>query len=167
MGIISGGNVIEGGLGPYQTAGAPSAGTDEIQTVTVALESGESVGSYRLQFEGLQTEELADDAAAATVQTALRALGSVGSTGVTVSGSAGGPYTVTFVNEKGKQAVGLLVATEQEGVDVTIEETTPGVNASARGALKGATLIDTTNGVHYINTGTAAAPTWTKTGTQS
>ena len=31
----------------------------------------------------------------------------------------------------------------------------------------GALLIDTTNAVLYINTGTQAAPTWTKAGTQS
>ena len=34
-------------------------------------------------------------------------------------------------------------------------------------APKGALLIDTTNGVLYINTGTKAQPTWTKVGTQS
>ena len=36
-------------------------------------------------------------------------------------------------------------------------------NASAE---KGATLIDTTNGKHYTNTGTLAATVWTVTGTQ-
>lgn len=34
-------------------------------------------------------------------------------------------------------------------------------------APKGAKLIDTTNGVDYINTGTQASPAWVKTGTQS
>lgn len=34
-------------------------------------------------------------------------------------------------------------------------------------AGKGSKLIDYTNGVDYINTGTKASPTWTKTGTQS
>jgi len=36
-------------------------------------------------------------------------------------------------------------------------------NASAE---KGATLIDSTNGKHYTNTGTLAATVWTVTGTQ-
>lgn len=31
----------------------------------------------------------------------------------------------------------------------------------------GTLLIDTTNGILYINTGTKASPTWTKVGTQS
>lgn len=38
-----------------------------------------------------------------------------------------------------------------------------GVNVCGKGTL----LIDTTNGVLYINTGTLASPTWTKVGTQS
>jgi len=36
-------------------------------------------------------------------------------------------------------------------------------NASAE---KGASLVDTTNGKHYTNTGTLAATVWTVTGTQ-
>jgi hypothetical protein len=34
-------------------------------------------------------------------------------------------------------------------------------------AAKGALLIDITNAILYINTGTQAAPTWTKVGTQT
>lgn len=34
-------------------------------------------------------------------------------------------------------------------------------------AGKGAQLLDYTNGVEYVNTGTSASPTWTKVGTQS
>jgi hypothetical protein len=41
------------------------------------------------------------------------------------------------------------------------------VTATGRGAPTGAGLIDTTNGIQYINTGTALAPTWTKVGTQT
>lgn len=40
---------------------------------------------------------LAWDAAAATIQAALVALDTIGATGATVSGSAGGPYTITFL----------------------------------------------------------------------
>jgi hypothetical protein len=38
---------------------------------------------------------------------------------------------------------------------------------AANYAGKGCLLVDTTNGVLYINTGTKASPTWTKVGTQS
>lgn len=34
-------------------------------------------------------------------------------------------------------------------------------------APKGALLLDTTNGILYINTNTQASPTWTKVGTQT
>lgn len=34
-------------------------------------------------------------------------------------------------------------------------------------AGKGCLLIDTTNGILYINTNTQASPTWTKVGTQT
>jgi hypothetical protein len=34
-------------------------------------------------------------------------------------------------------------------------------------AVKGTLLVDTTNGILYINTGTDAVPAWTKVGTQS
>jgi len=50
---------------------------------------------------------------------------------------------------------------------IAVAETTPGVTATGRGAAKGSILTDTTNGILYINTGTALAPTWTKVGTQT
>ena len=80
-----------------------------------------------------------------------------------------GDLTVTFVAALGKRAVPLMTANYSSltGGTVAVAETTPGVNASARGAPKGATLTDTTNGKQYINTGTAAAPTWTVVGSQS
>lgn len=37
----------------------------------------------------------------------------------------------------------------------------------ANKAAKGCLLIDTTNGILYINTNTQASPTWTKVGTQT
>lgn len=51
---------------------------------------------------------------------------------------------------------------------VAVAITTPGVTATGRNQGGcGQLLIDSTNGVLYINTGTAPAPTWTKVGTQS
>lgn len=43
---------------------------------------------------------------------------------------------------------------------------TAGTGTHAGYAPKGALLIDTTNGILYINTGTKASVTWTKVGTQ-
>lgn len=169
MPIIEGGNVIEGSggtSGTLKSAGAPGAGTSAVQTITVTLEDSAG-GTYRLSFEGARSAALADDAAAADVQTALRALRTIGATGVGVSGSAGGPYTVTFAGTLEKQAVGLISAIEEVGVSVAVENTTPGVNATGRGSAKGTLLVDTATGILYSNTGTPTAPTWTKVGTQT
>jgi RHS repeat-associated protein len=65
---------------------------DEVQTVTLANAND---GTFRLAFVGETTAEVADDATAAQVETALEALNAVDN--VTVTGSAGGPWTVTFV----------------------------------------------------------------------
>jgi hypothetical protein len=171
MSVISGGNVIEGAFEPRQVAGAPSAGTSEVQTITVTP-GGSLGGTYRLRFEGFETTALADDALGSAVQTALRALKSIGTSGCSVAGD--GPYVVTFTGDLGKKALGMLESTAEAATDssedpplVEIAETTPGVTATHRGAPIGAILIDTDNGIEYINTGTPNAPTWTKVGTQS
>ena len=53
-------------------------------------------GTFTLRFGTGTTTALAYNASAATVQAALVALASVGTGNATVSGNAGGPYTVTF-----------------------------------------------------------------------
>ena len=80
-----------------------------------------------------------------------------------------GTITLTFTGNYGKKAIALTTVTGNTSAAGTlgIAETTPGVDATNRGAPVGAKLIDTTNAIDYINTGTALAPTWTKTGTQS
>lgn len=55
-----------------------------------------SAGTFTLTYGGQTTSAIAYNAAASAVQTALRALSSIGGTNVAVSGNAGGPYTVTF-----------------------------------------------------------------------
>ncbi len=82
-----------------------------------------------------------------------------------------GTITVTFVSALAKKAVPLLVVSDNSltGTAPTLAatETTPGVDATHRGAPKGARLTDTTNGKDYINTGSATVPTWTVVGAQS
>jgi len=82
-----------------------------------------------------------------------------------------GTLTITFAGNLAKLAVPVITVEENalEGTDptVAVAETTPGVTADFRGASKGALVTDTTNGILYINTGTALSPTWTKVGTQS
>jgi hypothetical protein len=67
--------------------------TAEVQTVTIS--GSPTGGTFTLTANGNTSSGIAYNATAATVQTAIRALGGLYA-GVTVSGSAGGPYTVTF-----------------------------------------------------------------------
>ena len=70
------------------------ANTSEVQTVTV--NGTPTGGTFTLTYRGATTGNIAYNAAAATVQTALQGLSTIGASNATVTGSAGGPYTVTF-----------------------------------------------------------------------
>jgi hypothetical protein len=104
------------------------ASVNEVQTVTLADAAG--ADTWTLTFSGQTTSALDDDASAATVQGALEALSNIAVGDVTVTGSAGGPYTVTFAGVYAGKPVALMTGTGT-GCTVTIVETTPGVNAIA------------------------------------
>ena len=76
----------KGVSGKYWRAG------DATQVVTI---NGTPTGGTFLLMSGGNSASIAYNAAASTVQTAIQAWGGIYS-GVTVSGSAGGPYTITF-----------------------------------------------------------------------
>lgn len=72
------------------------AAVPEQQTITLASVTG---GTFTVSFGGKTTTAITASASlptAATLQAALRALSSIGSSGVSVAGSAGGPFTLTF-----------------------------------------------------------------------
>lgn len=80
------------GFKPYMSQLVPS-NTNNPQVVTV--NGSPTGGTFTLTYNGLTTATIAYNAAASAVQSALRALTGMG-TDVAVSGSSGGPYTVTF-----------------------------------------------------------------------
>lgn len=71
-------------------------GANEAQTVTVT--GSPTGGTFTLTWSGQTTAAIAYNATALTVRNALTALSNVEEGGVTVTGSAGGPYTVTFTS---------------------------------------------------------------------
>lgn len=158
-------------------AGAPVAGTDEVQTITIG--GTPTAGSFTLTYDGFTTAAIPWSAVNATliasIDAALEALPNIGTGGVvTAVGTmtAGiGTATVTFSGPNlAKRAVALMVAVNSltgTTPTVAVTETTPGVEATARNLPKGTLLSDTTNGKLYINTGSAGAPTWTVVGTQT
>lgn len=129
--------------------------TNEVQTATIT--GTPTGGTFKLSFKGYTTAPLAHNSTGATVQSALEAIGSVGTTGVTVSGGAGGPYIITFANQLGNQAVPLItpdstLLTGGTTPLVTVVRTTPGVgqydaqpNCTDLGATKGGITIARNN----------------------
>jgi hypothetical protein len=168
---------IDGGIGIFENAGAPTQGTNEVQTLT--LGGTPTGGTFKLAFDGYTTAAITwtatDSTLIAAIDAALEALPNIGAGGVTVADgtltSGIGTVTITFGGNLAEMVVPLITVAddslEGSAPTIAVAETTPGVNATARGAKKGALLTDTTNGILYINTGTALAPTWTKVGTQS
>lgn len=177
MAIITGGRIIEGSLRGYVSAGAPSAGTSEVQTLTIG--GTPTGGTFKLAFDGFTTAAIAWSATNATlvsnIDAALEALPNIGTGNVTTAVgtmTAGiGTITITFASDLATKAVPTITVANNSltgtAPTLAVAETTPGVDATARGAAKGATLVDTTNGIAYINTGSAQSPTWTKIGTQT
>lgn len=123
---------------------------DEAQTITVG---GTGLGgTYTLNFNGETTVGIAPNASSTTVKTALTGLATVDDNDITVSGSAGGPYSVTFVGQYAGVNVSLLTAdiTSMTGTGktVTVAETTQGRSGAAikrvgSGIDTGATLAVT------------------------
>ena len=104
-------------------------GNNEVQTATIT--GSPTGGTFTLTFGGQTTAATAYNATAATVQANLEALSTIGSGNVSVSGSAGGPYTVTFQNDLGYTNVAAMTAsgaslTGGSSPSVTIATSTAG-----------------------------------------
>lgn len=89
-----------------------AAGSGAAATVWNIVLTGASGGTYTLAFKDKVTTDLAYDANAAAVQSALQALASVGSGNMTVSGagSSGSPFVVTCANTLSGIAQPAIVA---------------------------------------------------------
>jgi hypothetical protein len=122
---------------------------NEVQTVTV--NGGPTGGTFTLSFEGATTGALAYNVAAADVQTALRALSTINGANVTVTGSAGGPFTVTFIGTK-VAAAQLLMTTSYAALTGGTNPTVTVVRATPGGQLKSLTL-DYRCRFHVVNVG--------------
>ena len=141
-------------------AGVPSAGTTEVQTLTIGATP--TSGSFKLSFKGQITSAIpwgTDDAALVTaIDTALGALSTIGGAGNVVVAdttitSGVGAVSITFAGSLAKLDVPLIAVASNDlvgtGATIAIVATTPGVTATHRGAPTGALLVDTVNGVEY------------------
>lgn len=103
-------------------------GIDEIQTVTVVG----TPDTYTLTYAGQTTASISHPATAATIKTRLEGLSNIAVDDVSVSGDSGGPYTVTFLNNLGKQDVATMSGTITAGGTnpyVTVGATQEGMTA--------------------------------------
>lgn len=116
-----------------QAAVSTAAAVNETQTVTLTgMPTG---GTFTLTFDGDTTAAIAWNATAGAVETALEALGSIGSGNANVSGSAGGPWTVEFAGSLGGANQPALTADAAgltggslEGITVTTATASAGPN---------------------------------------
>jgi hypothetical protein len=169
--------VIEGAGPVISGAGAPGAGTSEVQTLTIG--GTPTGGSFALAFEGMATAAIPWNATNATliaaIDSALEALPSIGANNMTTAAgtlTAGiGTVTLTFAGALAGKAVSNITVANNSltGTSPTlaVAETTPGVTATGRGSPAGILYVDSSTGIVYSNTGTAAAPSWQKVGVQT
>ena len=174
MGKLISQNVIEGAMGPILNSGAPVNGTNEVQNLEVG--GTPTGGTFKLAFDGFTTAAITWSATNATlisnIDTALEALPNIGAGGVTVAdvdlSSGIGNVSITFGGNLAKMNVPLITVADNSltgtSPTVAVTLTTAGVDATGRGAPKGAKLLDVTNGKEYINNGTALEPAWIEMG---
>jgi len=112
-----------------------TGGTNEVQTVTISgVPTG---GTFTLNYDGQVSAAIAYNASAATVQAALIALSNLAPGDVTVTGTAGGPWTVTFGGGRAGINVPTITAVSTgltpAGATATIATTTQGAGGVVRG----------------------------------
>lgn len=78
-------------------------GVNQVNVVTIT--GGPTGGTFTITVNGQTTAGIAYNAVASAVQSALEALSNVAPGDVTVTGSAGGPYTLTFAGALANQAI--------------------------------------------------------------
>jgi hypothetical protein len=117
------------------TASFPVAGNvNAVQTLT--LLGAPDGGTYTISYGGYTTTNLAPNATASTVQSALVALTSIGAGNATVTSPQAFEYVVTFTGTLANQPIALLTTdghllTNSGGntVSITVVMTTPGTTA--------------------------------------
>ncbi len=88
--------------------GVTVSNSNEVQTVTITATGGH----WHAIFGGQTSGEILYSATAAEVETALEAMTSIGTNNVSVSGSAGGPYTVEFIGTLAATNVATMTTDE-------------------------------------------------------
>jgi hypothetical protein len=120
------------------TAAIVGGDTNEVQTLTTG---GSGLTSYTLTYAGQTTGAIAVDATSATVKAALAALSNLDADDFDVTGSASGPWTVTFKGAQSGENVPQMTSTPTGGSGTLTVATSTG--GAAGTGLRGGLLYDT------------------------
>jgi hypothetical protein len=113
-------------------------GVDEVQTIS--LTGNPTGGHFTLTFNGQTTSNIQHNASAATVFGKLENLSTIAAGAITVTGNAGGPWTVTFIGELGSQNVSTIT-----GADTLTGGTSPAVSVTTTtSGVAGSSVTDRT-----------------------
>lgn len=162
--------------GILASAGAPGAGTSEVQTITLTTYADVTLKlGFRNDTVTVTLDADADQDTNTEIDTAitnaLESMSQIGSGGVTVvvTGTTDRSIAITYAGNLAKLDVPTITAEKTAGTPtVGVVVTTPGVTAFGRKSDTGQLVIDKTNGKLYINTSTTKlSPTWTVVGSQS
>lgn len=133
----------------YRTGSTPTpTGTSSNEVQTVTISGAPTGGSFTLDYNGQPTVDIAYNATASAVQTALTNLSNIGSGNVAVTGSAGGPYTVTFQGALAAANTPQLVAVSNLTGGTSPAVSVATTTAGSAGSLL--TITDDTTGVRDI-----------------
>ena len=132
-----------GKVGPFQPGGSPA---NEVQTVTIT--GTPTGGVFTLTYEGETTDDIAFNATAAAVQSALEALSNIEVGDVVCAGGPlpGSAVTVTFQGTLGGRDITLMTA-DDSGLTggtspaVAVTETTPGAAGATDGRQTAANIV--------------------------
>lgn len=131
---------VQSALSALQSIPLTSAGTDEVQTVTIS--GAPTAGTFTLSYGGQTTAALEFNSTAAEVQTALGALSTIGAANISVTSTnagggtaAGGPYVVTFIGSLGDSSTITAIT----GTSSLTGGTSPTVTAAVTTAGAGPT----------------------------
>ena len=151
--------------------GAPSNGTDEVQTLTFG--GTPTGGTFALRFNNSTTPAITWSATNGTlvsnIDSTLESLSIVGAGGVTTAVgtmTAGiGTITVTFTGKNGRADVPQMTVANNSmtgsAPTLVVSTTTPGVFADGRSSAIGTLLFAAASGAFYYNTTAPPNVTWT------
>lgn len=131
-------------------------GVSEVVTATITgIPTG---GTFKLAWRGQVTGTIGFNPTAAAVQTALQALSRIGPGGVLVTGSTGGPFTITFAGKLANRDVSPITLSANSLTGGTAP--TVGIVETTKGDATYAGLYVLRSGLPLMSNGSGQVKEW-------